>query len=58
MMHGEFRISYERPLFVGEEVLCRMHLEDSYGKQSRRGVLGFPPSGVPARVPTERVTPA
>ncbi len=29
MIHGKFRISYERPLFVGEEVLCRMQLEDS-----------------------------
>jgi hypothetical protein len=42
MIHGEFRISYEQPLFVGEEVLCRMQLEDSYDKQSRRGLLGFP----------------
>jgi uncharacterized protein (TIGR00369 family) len=42
MIHCEFRISYERPLFVGEEALCRMQLEDSYDKQSRRGLLGFP----------------
>ena len=41
MIHGEFRISYERPLFVGEEALCRMQLDDSYDKQGRRGILGF-----------------
>lgn len=41
MIHGEFRISYERPLFVGEEVLCGMELKDSYDKESRRGLLGF-----------------
>jgi acyl dehydratase len=41
LIHGEFRISYERPLLVGEELLCRMQLKDSYDKQSRRGLLGF-----------------
>ncbi len=41
MIHGEFRIGYERTLFVGEEVLCCMELKDSYDKQSRRGLLGF-----------------
>jgi acyl dehydratase len=41
MIHGEFHISYERPLFVGEEVFCRMRLEDSYDKQGRMGLLGF-----------------
>ena len=41
ILHGEFHISYERQLFVGEEVLCRMQLEDSYDKQGRRGILGF-----------------
>lgn len=41
LIHGEFRISYGRPLFVGEEVLCRMQLKDSHDKQSRRGLLGF-----------------
>ncbi|HEX6709435.1 MAG TPA: MaoC family dehydratase N-terminal domain-containing protein [Rubrobacter sp.] len=41
LIHGEFRISYERPLFVGEELLCRMALKDSYDKQGRRGPLGF-----------------
>ena len=41
VLHGEFRISYERPLLVGEVVFCRMQLEDSYDKQGRRGLLGF-----------------
>jgi acyl dehydratase len=41
LIHGEFRISYERPLLVGEELLCRMELKDSYDKQGRRGLLGF-----------------
>jgi acyl dehydratase len=41
LIHGEFRISYERPLLVGEEILCRLQLEDSYDKAGRRGLLGF-----------------
>jgi acyl dehydratase len=41
LIHGEFRISYERPLLVGEELLCRMELKDSYDKQGSRGPLGF-----------------
>ncbi len=41
LIHGEFRISYARPLLVGDEVLCRMQLKDSYDKQGRRGLLGF-----------------
>lgn len=41
LIHGEFSISYERPLLAGEEVLCSMQLKDSYDKESRRGLLGF-----------------
>lgn len=41
LIHGEFRVAYERPLFVGEEVLCSMQLKNSYDKESRRGLLGF-----------------
>jgi acyl dehydratase len=41
LIHGEFRIAYERPLFVGEELLCRMELKESYDKPGRRGILGF-----------------
>lgn len=41
LIHGEFRISYGRPLLVGDEVLCRLELKDSYDKRGRRGLLGF-----------------
>lgn len=41
LIHGEFHISYERPLFVGDEVLCSLKLKDSYDKESRNGLLGF-----------------
>lgn len=41
LIHGEFRISYERPLLVGEELLCSIELKDSYDKESRSGLLGF-----------------
>jgi acyl dehydratase len=41
LIHGEFRVSYERPLLVGDELLCRLTLKDSYDKEGRRGLLGF-----------------
>ena len=41
LVHGEFRISYGRPLLVGDEVLCSMQLKDSHDKQGRHGLLGF-----------------
>lgn len=41
LIHGEFRISYERPLLVGDELFCRLELKDSYDKEGRRGLLGF-----------------
>jgi len=41
LIHGEFSISYERPLLVGDEVVCSMQLKDSYDKRGRRGLLGF-----------------
>jgi acyl dehydratase len=41
LIHGEFRISYARPLLVGDELLCRLTLKDSYDKEGRRGRLGF-----------------
>jgi acyl dehydratase len=41
LIHGEFLISYEKPLLVGEEILCSMQLKDSHDKQGRRGLLGF-----------------
>jgi len=41
LIHGEFRIFYKRPLLVGDEVICRLRLKDSYDKEGRRGLLGF-----------------
>ncbi len=41
LIHGEFHVSYGRPLFVGDEVFCRVTLKDSYDKESRGGLLGF-----------------
>ena len=40
-IHGEHRISYERPLFVGEKVLCYAEVKDYYEKEGREGTLGF-----------------
>ncbi len=41
LIHGEFRISYRRPILVGDELLCHLTLKDSYDKRGRRGLLGF-----------------
>ena len=41
LIHGEFRIAYERPLLVDEELLRRMELKASYDEQSCRGLLGL-----------------
>ena len=41
LIHGEHRIRYERPLFVGEEVLCYAEVKDYYEKEGREGALGF-----------------
>jgi len=40
-IHGEHRISYERPLLVGEEVSCYAEVSDYYEKEGREGTLGF-----------------
>ena len=40
-IHGEHRIRYERPLFVGEEVRCYSEVKDYYEKDGREGALGF-----------------
>jgi acyl dehydratase len=40
-IHGEHRIRYERPLFVGEEVRCYAEVKDYYEKDGREGALGF-----------------
>ena len=41
LIHGEHRIRYERPLRVGEEVLCYAVFKDYYEKESRGELLGF-----------------
>ena len=40
-IHGEHQIRYERPLFVGEEILCHAEVKDYYEKEGRGGSLGF-----------------
>lgn len=40
-IHGEHRIRYERPLFVGDEVLCHAEVKEYYEKEGREGTLGF-----------------
>jgi acyl dehydratase len=40
-IHGEHRIRYERPLFVGEELSCYAEVTDYYEKEGREGPLGF-----------------
>ena len=41
LIHGEHWLRYERPLWVGEEVLCYTVFKDYYEKESRGGPLGF-----------------
>ena len=41
LIHGEHRVCYERPLRVGEEVLCYTVFKDYYEKESRGELLGF-----------------
>jgi acyl dehydratase len=40
-IHGEHRIRYERPLLVGEEIVCYAEVKDYYEKVGREGTLGF-----------------
>jgi len=40
-IHGEHRICYERPLYVGEEVSCYAEVKDYYEKEGREGALEF-----------------
>lgn len=41
LIHGSHRIRYERPLYVGESVLCRVELKESFDRDGRSGRLGF-----------------
>jgi len=40
-IHGEHRIRYERPLFVGEKLSCYAEVTHYYEKEGREGPLGF-----------------
>lgn len=41
-IHGEHRIVYERPLFVGETVMCRVEAVQYFEKEATKsGLLGF-----------------
>lgn len=41
LIHGDHRIIYERPLFVGETAMCRVEVTDYSEKESKSGLLGF-----------------
>jgi acyl dehydratase len=41
VIHGEQEYQYERPLFVGEEVVCTTVLGNAYEKQGRSGPMTF-----------------
>lgn len=41
LIHGEQTFSYERPLFVGEEIYCYSEAADYYEKTGKTGTLGF-----------------
>lgn len=41
LIHGSHRTVYERPLYVGESVWCRVELKQSFDREGRTGRLGF-----------------
>jgi acyl dehydratase len=41
LIHGEQVYRYERPLLVGEEILCYSKVEDYYEKNGNNGSMGF-----------------
>jgi acyl dehydratase len=41
LIHGSHRTVYERPLYVGESVMCRVELKESFDREGRTGRLGF-----------------
>ncbi|MDR6225686.1 MaoC family dehydratase N-terminal domain-containing protein [Desmospora profundinema] len=41
LIHGDQRFEYQRPLFVGEEVLCSLMLKDAFEKKGKSGSLHF-----------------
>ncbi|CDQ19030.1 N-terminal half of MaoC dehydratase [Halobacillus karajensis] len=41
LIHGEQTYHYERPLLVGEDVLCYAEVEDYYERSGKSGDMGF-----------------
>jgi len=41
LIHGEQTYHYERPLLIGEEIVCYSEVKDYYDKTSSMGELGF-----------------
>ncbi|WP_047866198.1 MaoC family dehydratase N-terminal domain-containing protein [Rubrobacter aplysinae] len=41
LIHGGHNTVYERPLYVGESVVCRVELKRSFDREGRSGRLGF-----------------
>ncbi|WP_044747773.1 MaoC family dehydratase N-terminal domain-containing protein [Bacillus alveayuensis] len=41
LIHGEQTFHYERPLLVGEEIVCYSKVENYYEKKGSHGELGF-----------------
>lgn len=41
LIHGDHRITYERPLFVGETVSCRVEVVGYSERAAKSGLLGF-----------------
>ncbi|WP_070119742.1 MaoC family dehydratase N-terminal domain-containing protein [Bacillus marinisedimentorum] len=41
LIHGEQIYHYERPLLVGEEILCYSKVEDYYERSGNSGRMGF-----------------
>lgn len=41
LIHGKQSFHYERPLLVGETVMCSTVLEDFYERKGKSGLLGF-----------------
>ncbi|MFE8699429.1 MaoC family dehydratase N-terminal domain-containing protein [Cytobacillus sp. FJAT-54145] len=41
LIHGEQTYHYERPLLVGEDVLCYSEIKDYYEKEGKAGKMGF-----------------
>ncbi|WP_347550093.1 MaoC family dehydratase N-terminal domain-containing protein [Pseudalkalibacillus hwajinpoensis] len=41
LIHGKQTFHYQRPLFVGETVICSSSLENYYERKGKSGLLGF-----------------